>query len=116
MKPATLEGLLGLGVLFAFAALGEFAGQRLKLPLPGSVLGMLLLWLALGLGVVRLSWVERAADALLGVLGLLFVPAGVGLIEYLNLWRSLPLWLGIVAAGVLLGAGVAGTLARWLER
>ena len=114
MKASTLEGVLGLGVLLAFAALGEFAARFL--PLPGSVLGMLLLWLALGVGVVRLSWVERASDALLGVLGLLFVPAGVGLIEYLNLWRSLPLWLGVVAAGVLLGAGVAGTLARGLER
>lgn len=108
--------MVGLGVLFAFAALGEFASRLLPLPLPGSVLGMALLWLALTLKVVPLSLVERAAESLLSVLGLLFVPAGAGLLNYLGVWRSWPAWFAVVGLGVLLGGAVAGRLAARLER
>lgn len=110
-----LNAVVGLGVLFAFAALGDILGRALRLPLPGSVLGLVLLWSALGVGLVKLAWVARAADALLSVLGLLFVPAGVGLVAYLSLWREWPAWLGVVLGSVLLGATVAGKLAERLE-
>ena len=66
--------------MLAFAATGEGPGlaRILHLPLPGSVLRTLLLWAALGLRFVRLDWLEGVADTLLGILGLLFVPATVG--------------------------------------
>lgn len=111
-----MKALLGLGLLFGFAALGEGLSRWLHWPLPGSVVGLALLWLALSLKLVRPVWVEEVADALLGVLGLLFVPAAVGLVQYLNLWRAWPLWLGVVACAVLVGALVAGKLAAALER
>lgn len=99
-----------------FAALGEGLARLLRLPLPGSVLGLGLLWLSLGLGVVRLGWLEGAADHLLGVLGLLFVPATVGFTDYLSARAAWGLWLLVMLAGLLAGAGVSGLIAsRWLK-
>jgi holin-like protein len=114
--PAPVRFVLGLGVLTAFAALGTALVTALGLPLPGSVVGMALLWLALSLGAVRLHWIEGAANGLLGILGLLFVPATVGVIEYLSAGAAWALWLLVLLAGLLLGAGVAGLIAARLVR
>ncbi|EYB67959.1 LrgA protein [Deinococcus phoenicis] len=108
--------VLGLGILTGFAALGTALVTVLRLPFPGSVVGMGLLWAALSLGVVRLHWIEGAADGLLATLGLLFVPATVGVIEYLSAGAAWALWLLVMLAGLLLGAGVAGLLAARLVR
>jgi holin-like protein len=112
--PPAVRVVLGLGVLVGFAALGEGLVKLLHWSLPGSVMGMVLLWAALSLRLVRLHWVEPAADGLLGILGLLFVPATVGAIQFLGAGAQWGLWLLVMAAGRLLGAGVAGLLAARL--
>lgn len=109
-----VRALLGLGLLCGFAALGQGLVTLTRLPLPGSVVGMLLLLLALSLRWVRLDWVDTAADGLLGLLGLLFVPAAVGVVEYLGAWKQWPGWLLVMAAGVLIGGTAAGLLASRL--
>ncbi|BCL76134.1 hypothetical protein JHS3_18700 [Jeongeupia sp. HS-3] len=71
--------LYGFCVLVLFQLIGEAASTLLHLPLPGPVLGMLLLavWSVWHRGVdPRLA---QVAQGMLGYLGLLFVPAGVGL-------------------------------------
>jgi len=72
----------------------------LGLPLPGSVVGMVLLWCALEAKAVRLTWVRDGATTLLGVLELLFVPAGAGFVSFVDAGWT---WLGAVAV-TLLGA------------
>ncbi len=84
---------------FAGEALARFAG----LPVPGPVVGLALLVLA------ALAWpalgreVEEVADLLLRHLSLLFVPAGVGVLQYLDLLRRewLPLLAVIVVSTAL---------------
>jgi holin-like protein len=106
--------VIGIAWLWAFFGLGTALVAALGLPVPGSVAGMLLLWAALEARVVRLEWLERGATSLLGVLGLLFVPAGVGLVQFAS-----PLWLAvlpIVAAGALATLAVTGhVVQRWLS-
>lgn len=108
--------VLGLGILVGFAALGQGLMTLTHLPLPGSVVGMALLWLALSVGLVKLHWISDAADGLLGILGLLFVPATVGFIQYPSAGAQWALWLLIMAAGLLIGSGVAGLLAARLVK
>lgn len=102
--PHRMRALPGFLILVAFLALGEGLSRVLRLPLPGAVLGLALLWAALAAGLVRAEWVEGAADTLLGALGLLFVPAGAGVVAFLD-----PAWL--VAAPVLVLGGLAGLAA-----
>lgn len=56
--------------------------HRIGAPLPGGVLGLLLFYLSLLLGIVKLRWVERGAALLLRHMVLLFVPLTVGLIAF----------------------------------
>ena len=112
--PPTLRAILGLGLLCGFAALGQGLVTAAHLPFPGAVVGLLLLLAALWRGWVRLEWVDLAADGLLGLLGLLFVPAAVGVVDYLGAWKEWPGWLLVMAAGVLIGGAAAGLLASRL--
>ena len=67
--------LLILGAYF----LGVLMEYALKLPIPGVVLGLVLLFLALQTGLLKAEWVEDTADFLLSHMAFLFLPAGVGL-------------------------------------
>ena len=73
--------LYGLSIIFLALVGGEVLRQVFNLPIPSVVLGMLLLtlWCILRKGAEgRLA---LASEGLLRYLGVLFVPAGVGLIE-----------------------------------
>lgn len=102
----------GLSILLIMQFVGEIVSRGLDIPIPGNVLGMGLLLAALGLGVVRLEWVQEAADLLLSHLALLFVPAGVGVMVYLDLIGRE--WLPIVAATVI-STFVVMAVTAWTE-
>jgi holin-like protein len=94
--------IVDLGVLQVLALLlicqliGEVASRAANLPVPGPVLGMVLLLLVL-LAMRRVpAALERTARRLLDNLSLLFVPAGVGVIAHLDILRRQ--WLPIAAA------------------
>lgn len=91
--------ILQCAVLFAFLALGEFVIWLTGIPIPSSIVGMLLLTTALKIKIIKLSWVERLSNFLLKNLGFFFVPAGVGLINCIGLIRDQ--WLPIVAAATI---------------
>ncbi len=106
--------LEALAALLAFQLLGEALVHLARLPLPGPVAGMVLLFLAwpwLGRLHQRLG---DAADALLGHFGLLFVPAGVGVMLHAGLiaaWWA-PLALAVVASTALTMWGAAWLFER----
>lgn len=81
----------------------QLAGEILVLasgvPIPGPVLGMLLLLAWLGLRGGISERVGRTADSLLGHFSLLFVPAGVGVMVHWERVRGQ--WAAIAAALVL---------------
>ncbi len=102
--------VLGFAILLVCQLAGEVASRGLGLPVPGPVLGLVLL--VAGLAVwgrrrsdadVAASPVGRVGDGLLASLGLLFVPAGVGVIQYGGLMRAqaLPLALSLVGSTAL---------------
>ena len=79
----------GFALLLLCQLVGEAVARGLSIPVPGPVLGLVLL-------VAGLEWakrsarqaaadVERVSDGLLSVLALLFVPAGVGVVQHLEL-------------------------------
>lgn len=74
-----LKGLTGL---LLFQLLGEVTSQSLHLPVPGPVLGLLLLVLGLRIAPWLRLQIGGSADALLAHLSLLFIPAGVGVVLY----------------------------------
>jgi len=104
----------GLALLIGFFLLGNLL-HRIGVPIPGGVLGLLLLYAALTTGVVPLAWLQRAADLLLRHMVLLFVPLTVGLIDMGRVLsrQALALTASLVVSflAVLLTTGLLG---RWL--
>lgn len=91
--------LRGMAILLGLQLVGEVITLCLPLPLPGSVVGMLLLLIALRSGLLSLKWVKDAAELLLSNLSLLFVPAGVGVMVYADLIARQ--WLPLSVAAML---------------
>jgi len=91
------EGLvIGLAAVLGCQLLGELLIASTELPLPGPVVGMLILFaLLLANGGIPES-VASVSDALLRNLSLLFVPAGVGVMTHLALIERE--WVGVSAA------------------
>ncbi|WP_373974637.1 CidA/LrgA family protein [Chitinibacter sp. SCUT-21] len=109
--------LYGITIIFAALFLGEALCILLHLPLPGSVLGMLLLLLA---ALIKRGFdlrVVEVSNHLLRYMALLFIPAGVGLMTLGDLLgqQGLALLLTMVFSTVVTMA-VTGLVLQWLLR
>ncbi len=107
----------GFAILLLLQFLGEMISAGLNLPIPGNVIGMGLLLLALNLKLVRTQWVEDAVELLLSHLALFFVPAGVGVMVYFDLIAAE--WFPITVSTVLstfVVMAVTGWVAKLLEK
>jgi holin-like protein len=78
--------LVGIFVLIAFWLAGSALVEWLNWPIPGSVVGLLFLWVALVINRGVPDWLKQPSSLLIRYLTLLFVPAGVGLIQH---WQRL---------------------------
>ncbi|MCP9774870.1 CidA/LrgA family protein [Cyanobium sp. WAJ14-Wanaka] len=96
--------LLQLAGLVAINQIAIVLTQYLALPLPSNLVGMLLLALFLLTGLVRESWLARAAGLLQRHLAFFFVPIAVGLMAYGSLLRQ----HGVVLLLVILVSTAAG--------
>jgi holin-like protein len=76
--------------------LGEIIARGLNLPVPGPVLGMLLLFLALVLRGGPDEELQNTSQGLLQHLSLLFVPAGTGIMVHLH--RVADEWPALLAS------------------
>ncbi|WP_158044577.1 CidA/LrgA family protein [Skermanella pratensis] len=82
--------------LLACQLAGELLARLLNLPVPGPVLGTILLFLVLVARGRIPDTLRDVSRTLLANLSLLFVPAGVGIIQHLDRLRGE--WLGIATA------------------
>ena len=106
MKP-----LQGLALLLLMQSAGEALSHFLQLPVPGPVVGMVLLLLALRWAPVQQA-IAPAACFLLPHLPLLFVPVGVGVMTHLALLGThglrlvvvivLSTWIGMAVTALVL--------------
>jgi len=106
-----------LTVLLVFQLIGEVLVQFAGLPIPGPVIGLLLLFLSLcvrgGLAVP----LRDTANGILQHLSLLFVPAGVGVMVHFS--RVSGEWLPILTAilvSTALAIGVSALVMQALMR
>ena len=88
--------LVSFASLLLFQCLGEGITFAFKLPVPGPVVGMLLLFVALVLYPPLLEKIEATGSELLRHLSLLFVPAGVGIVAAATQLRGQ--WVAMIAA------------------
>lgn len=93
--PQWVRALPQVLLLLVFSWAGKWLSQACQLPIPGSLIGMVLLFLCLHGGLIRLRWVEAGAALLFSQMIVFFVPAIAGIMQY-------PWLLGIKGLLVLL--------------
>jgi holin-like protein len=76
-----LKILRQVALLLLIVFIGEILNRVFKIPIPGNILGMILLLIALLTGIIKLHQIEEISKFLLDHLSFLFIPAGVGLLS-----------------------------------
>lgn len=107
----------GIVALLLFQLGGEVISRAFALPVPGPVLGMVAMVVALARSPKLLETVRPVGLGLLGHLSLLFVPAGVGVVANLPVFRADGLALAASLVGsTLLAIAVGALVFEWVAR
>lgn len=104
--------------IIGFTLAGEALHAWVPLPVPAAVWGLVLLFVALESGKLRLDSVQQCGQFMLGLMPLLFIAPAVGLIDsWPMLVRVWPAVLAIILASTLVVFGVSGWVTqRLLDR
>ncbi|MFN4011700.1 MAG: CidA/LrgA family protein [Pannonibacter sp.] len=109
--------LFYLTVILVCQLAGELIVVGLGLPMPGPVIGMILLFAGLVIRGGIPEGMTRVGDAFLSNLSLLFIPAGVGVVLHMGLIAREAQALGAALFGsTLIAIAVTGLLMHWLTR
>ena len=112
-----LKIILQILLLYCYFFVGDFLQSITQFPLPGSIVGLLLLWGSLFIKILPLHWVELGSNSLLSYLPIFFIPAIVGVMEYWEVFvgKGLLLFL-IIVISTLLTMGISGVTSQLLAR
>lgn len=68
------------GIILAVTCVGEIMKYFIPLPIPGSIYGLILMFVLLLTKVIKVEHVKETGEFLIEIMPLMFIPAGVGLI------------------------------------
>lgn len=112
-----LKMMMQIALVFGLYWLSQGVEALLPFPLPASVISLLLLLVLLGVRAVREEQVQDLADFLLGNLGVFFVPAAVGIMQYVDTIRANVIaFLTICVLSTVLTFGATVTVTRLTQR
>ena len=99
--------------IFGFSLLGEALNRLIPLPIPAAVYGLVLLFIALCLKLVRVEQIDKVSSFLLMILPVLFVSPAVNLMESWDILAPhvLAISLLVVSSTVLVFA-IAGVISQ----
>lgn len=75
-------------IILVIYFIGEFISKLFNLPVPGNIIGMILLLILLCTKLVKLEMIETVSKFLLDHLAFFFIPAGVGLLTSLDVIKN----------------------------
>ena len=103
-------------IIFGFSFVGDTLSNSLHLPVPGSILGMIFLFLALQFKVLNFTDVDEVGSFLINNMTILFLPAGVGIMAKWSLisdfWWQIAL---IVLLALIVNVFVLGHLVQFIK-
>ena len=113
MPKIILKYLVSCGLIMGSLAVGIAIQQYLHLSIPGSIIGMLILFSLMISGLVPVEWVKPTSQLFIRYMVLLFVPISVGLVQYGDLLskNAIQILAGTVGGTVI----VLVILAKMLE-
>lgn len=107
---------LQLLIIFGFSYLGNVLSNAFGLPIPGSIIGMIFLFLALQFKVLEFRNVDEAGSFLINNMTILFLPAGVGIMAKWGLishfWLQIVL---IILIALIVNVLILGKMVEWIK-
>ena len=104
-------------LIFGFSLLGEALNRLIPLPIPAAVYGLVLLFTALCLKIIRVEQISKVSDFLLTILPILFVSPAVNLLESWNILAPQVLSISLlVVSSTILVFAVAGLVSQFFCR
>ena len=104
-------------IIIGFSFIGEFLHYILPLPIPASIYGIVLLFAALELKVLKVNDIREVSSFLIAVMPMMFIPAAVGL---LNSWdiisSSLLKYIIVTFVTTFVVMGVSGLVTQFVIR
>lgn len=104
-------------IIFGIYILGDFISKVLGLPVPGNIVGMLILLLLLCLKIVKVEQVDTTSNFLLDHLAFFFIPAGVQLMDSFGVVKDT--WIRLLIICVLttiITMGSTGLIVQFVVR
>ncbi|WP_333859531.1 CidA/LrgA family protein [Clostridium sp.] len=83
-----MKYLRQLMIILIMCFLGQLLEKICLIPIPGVVIGLILLFLSLCAGIIKIEMVEDISNVLLSHMSFLFIPAGVGLMVSFNILKG----------------------------
>lgn len=104
-------------VILAISLMGEILKAVLPLPIPASIYGMVLLFVALLSGLIKLDQVRDTGKFLIEIMPVMFVPAGVGLMSSWGVLAPVLLPVSIITVITIFTVmGATGVISQFIIR
>lgn len=104
-------------IIIGFSFIGEFLHYILPLPIPASIYGIVLLFAALDLKILKVNDIREVSSFLIAVMPMMFIPAAVGLV---NSWdiisSSLLKYIIVTFVTTFVVMGVSGLVTQFVIR
>lgn len=104
-------------IIIGFSFIGEFLHYIIPLPIPASIYGIVLLFAALELKILKVNDIREVSSFLIAVMPMMFIPAAVGLV---NSWdiisSSLLKYIIVTFVTTFVVMGVSGLVTQFVIR
>lgn len=90
--------MLQLAIIFTIIIISELISSILPIPVPGSIIGLLIVLLLLFAKILKEDHIKQTSSFFLDNMSIFFIPACAGIIEHLELVKSA--WWQIITIAV----------------
>ena len=112
-----MKYLIQFLIIIAFSFLGELLHFCLPLPIPASIYGIVLLFIALEMKWVKVKDIRETSSFLIAVMPVMFIPAAVGLIDsYKSIGNDWFAYIVVTVLSTFIVMGVSGLVTQKVIR
>lgn len=104
-------------IILAVSLIGEILKMVLPLPIPASIYGMVLMFILLLTGTIKLDQVRDTGKFLIEIMPVMFVPAGVGLMSSWNVLEPVIVPVSVITVITIFTVmGATGIVSQFIIR
>lgn len=112
-----MKYLIQFLIIIAFSFMGELLHFCLPLPIPSSIYGIVLLFMALETKLIKVKDIRETSSFLIAVMPVMFIPAAVGLIDsYKAIGNSWFAYIIVTILSTFIVMGVSGYITQFVIR